>query len=175
MGVRERPGLFRGVLLALVVVFVAVACDALDPNGPYAVSVAPGLHLRLSPDDAVRITRDYLQAQTPEIAAAELHVPPKVTSVSAVIATQARSIDGCIPSEQSDEIVWVTKGEGDYLNLSDHQWSKLPSQAEEMDPVVLACDGPGPAGTIVIDDATGQILGVYPTLGVYPHPTAEPS
>ena len=41
--------------------------------------------------------------------------------------------------------------------------------------IVLACDGPGPAGTLVIDDATGQILGVYPTVGIYPHITAPAS
>jgi hypothetical protein len=41
--------------------------------------------------------------------------------------------------------------------------------------IVLACDGPGPAGTIAIDDATDQILGVYPAVGIYPHPTAPPS
>jgi hypothetical protein len=166
-----------GRMVALLVIssLVAVACGASAANGPYAVSVASGLHPRLTADDAVRITRDYLDAQTPQIAAPELHVPPRITSVSAVIASYARSIDGCIPSEQSDQIVWVTKGQGDYLNLSDHQWSTLPSQAEAMDPLVLACGGPGPAGSIVVDDATGQIFGVYPTVGIYPHPTAQPS
>lgn len=165
----------RRTVLALVAGLVAAACSTSGANGPYAVSVAPGLHPRLTADDAVRITRDYLDAQTPQIAAPELHVPARITSVTATIASEARSIDGCIPSEQSDQIVWVTKGQGDYLNLSDHPWSTLAVQAEQMDPLVLACGGPGPAGTIVIDDATGRILGVYPTVGIYPHPTAQPS
>jgi hypothetical protein len=45
------------------------------------VSISPGLHPRLSADDAVRITRDYLADQTPQIAAPELHVPPHSTSL----------------------------------------------------------------------------------------------
>jgi len=124
--------------------------------------------------DAVGVTRDYLARQQSQIAAPELHIPAEITGVWAITAAQARTLDGCIPAEASDQIVWVTKSVGDYLNLTDHPWSSAEPQAT--DPLALACGGPGPAGTLVIDDATGQILGVYPTQAGYPHPTPqEPS
>ena len=162
----------RIIALLLTGAILVAACDASAANGPFTVSISPGLHPRLSAEDAVRITRDYLADQTPQIAAPELHVPPQVTSVSAVTAANAQTLDGCIPPEQSDEIVWVTEGQGDYLNLRDHPWS--PSSHGHAMPIVFTCDAPGPAGTIVIDDATGQILGVYPTVAEYPHPSPAP-
>jgi hypothetical protein len=165
----------RWIAVVAIASIVAAACGAPPANGPYTSSIAPGLHPRLSGDDAVRITRDYLDAQTPQIAAPELHVPPNVRSAFAIPATEAPTLDGCIPSEQSNGIVWVTKGEGDYLNLAAHPWSKASAQYAATDPVALACGGPGPAGTIVIDDATGEILGVYPATPVYPHPKAQRS
>jgi hypothetical protein len=139
------------------------ACQAIGlhaPEASYAAAIASGLSPRLSSDDAVRITLDYLNAQTRQIAAPELHIPPRVDSAVAVEAVNAPSIDGCIPAETSAQIVWVTKGSGDYLNLSAHPWSS-PANGNS-DPISLECGGPGPAGTVVIDDATGSILGVYP-------------
>ena len=100
----------------------------------------------------------------PELAAPELHTPPQITAVWAVPANDGAAIDGCIPSGQGDRTVWITKGMGDYLNLRDHAWSKAAS-AE------LVCGGPGPEGTIVIDDANGTILGIFPENSAYPHPT----
>jgi hypothetical protein len=65
----------------------------------------------------------------------------------------------------------VTKGVGDYLNLRDLPWSRGTEQTD--DPLLIACEGPGPAGTLVIDDATGSVLGVYPLVGdQFPHPTS---
>jgi hypothetical protein len=126
----------------------------------------------MTAEDAVRITRGYLDKQTPELAAPELHSSPRVTSVWAVRAADAPALDGCIPPEEGEEIVWVTKGEGDYLNLQDHLWSKQVYGPDDADPIRTSCEGPATAGTLVIDDGSGEILGVYPeTLPVDPHPT----
>jgi hypothetical protein len=151
------------------------ACSALPPaNGPYTTIIADGIKPRLTAADAVSISRTYLAAQTPEIAAPELHVVPHITAAWAVTAQRAATVDGCVPAETSTQIVWVTKGVGDYLNLHDLPWSHTTRQAEADTANALTCGGPGPAGTIVIDDATGAILGVYPLLGPYPHPTVRP-
>jgi hypothetical protein len=156
-------------------VVIAVLSGLVAGCGPgYAVTVAQDLHPRMTAADAVRITLDYLAAQTPQIAAPELHVAPKVTSVSAIPAGGARSLDGCIPAQPGDDVVWVTKGVGDYLNLVAHPWSASSAaiQDDRAMPLVETCAGPGPAGTIVIDDATGTILGVYPEdPRFFPHPT----
>ena len=76
------------------------------------------------------------------------------------------SIVRCIPPVTSSDIVWVTKGTGDYLNLSDHPWSPKSASAPESD--AGDCFQPGPVGTLVIDDATGDILGVLPGPARFP-------
>jgi hypothetical protein len=157
--------------LAMVALLAAGCAVTLPVNGPYSTLIADGLRPRLSAADAVSISRAYLDAQTPEIAAPELHVVPHVTATWAVRAVDGPSIDGCIPAESSTRIVWITKGVGDYLSLHDLPWSKATTQANADTAIAMACGGPGPAGTIVIDDATGAILGVYPTWAGYPHPT----
>lgn len=150
-----------------------VAGCALTPaTSPFTASIGANLQPRLSADDAARITREYLDVQTTQIAAPELHVPTWITDAQAVKASVAATLDGCIPPQTSDDIVWVTKGTGDYLNNEDHPWSARSGRVVTNDPAAWVCAGPGPAGTIVIDDATGEILGVYPTNKGYPHPSA---
>lgn len=158
-------------LSAFVIALILGGCSASgSSNGAYTTSVAQGLRTRLSAADAVAITRTYLDQQRGELAAPELHSDPHVEDVWAVTATAARRLDGCIPPQSSDRVVWITRGTGDYLNLHDYPWS-LASRPTD-DPAVIACEGPGPAGVIVIDDGSGEILGVYPLNGdQYPHPS----
>lgn len=150
------------------------SCTVLDApgNGPYEASIADGLHPVRSTDDVVARSRAYLAQQTPLIAAPELHVAPHIAQVWAVRASDARHLDGCIPVQADDDIVWVTKGFGDYLNLQDLPWSHGTTPTD--DPKIIACEGPGAAGTIVIDDSSGEILGVFPFIGdAYPHPSGQ--
>jgi hypothetical protein len=165
----KRPGRPSIRLLTLVGLLLAgtAGCDA-----GYVTSVDPELHPSMRATDAARITLAYLAEQTPEIAAPELHVAPRLTSVSLVQAGAASALDGCIPAQSSEDLVWVTKGVGDYLNLRDLPWSHATTQANADTQIALTCGGPAPAGTIVIDDASGAILGVYPEDSrFFPHPT----
>jgi hypothetical protein len=165
---RRRASIALLVLVGLLLLGTA-GCET-----GYVISVSPELHPRMRPTDAARITLAYLAEQTPEIAAPELHIAPRIASVSLVRASAARTLDGCIPAQSSDDLVWVTKGVGDYLNLRDHPWSRTTMQANADTQATLTCGGPGPAGTIVIDDATGTILGVYPEDSrFFPHPTGQ--
>ena len=157
-------------VLVAVASLPCVACEAISirmPNGPYAATIAPGLAPRLTSDDAVRITIDYLDAQRSQVDSP--HIPPHVDSAVALAAADARTQDGCIPMETSTQIVWVTKGTGDYLNLAPRPWSS--TLASSSDRTSMDCTGPGPAGTLVIDDATGSILGVFPSDPCCPRPT----
>lgn len=136
--------------------------------------IAPGLSPRLTPTDAANITYGYLNEMRLQLADPALHVSPDVTGVWAVTADAAAGLDGCIPAGKGSGIVWVTKGVGDYLNLVDRPWSQRFS--EPADPSTLACTAPAQAGTVVIDDATGEILGVYPDSGpIDPHPSPQVS
>ena len=149
-----------------------VAATPTPTNGPYELSIEVGVSPSLTPDDAVAITWDYLARQTPDIAAPELHVAPQVAAVWAVRASDANDLDGCIPHQTTGAIVWITKGVGDFLNLRDLAWSRavMPTR----DPALIACQGPGAAGVLVIDDATRAILGVFPLISpAYPHPTGD--
>jgi hypothetical protein len=163
------------IALLAIASILAVACSGSSDNGPYTTSIAPGLNPRLTADDAVRITRDFLDAQIDWINVPDMHTPAKITSVAAVTASRARLLDGCIPPEPSDLIVWVTKGQGDYMNHTDYPWSRAFSPEVAADPSLEACSGNGTAGTMVIDDATGQILGVYPSNPFDVHPIPPPS
>jgi hypothetical protein len=167
-----RLTLFQSVVLVCSICLGS--CAALD--GPYMASVATELHPRLTAQDAIAISRGYLDDQTPELAAPELHIPPRITSTWAVRANAASALDGCIPIVPGDQIVWITKGQGDYLNLSDHPWSTRIGSVDQLkpNPSRLICESPGPQGTLVIDDATGVILGVYPESPGYWHPSAMP-
>jgi hypothetical protein len=96
-----------------------------------------------------------------------MHVPSNITGVWAVSATDALSVDSCVPFQTSVRIVWVTRGEGDYLNLKPHPWSR-PFMDEN------PCQAPATTGTIAIDDASGEILGVYPGDHTKPAPPTGP-
>lgn len=153
------------IRVALVVSLTMAACTGSITNGPYRLAIAPGIEPTRTADEAVRISRAYLDAQAPELAAPDIHRSPTITAVWAVRANDAPALDGCIPVGEGSRIVWVTKGQGDYLNLSDHPWSPRTGDANSV------CSLPGPSGTLVIDDASGQILGVYPESPGYPHPS----
>jgi hypothetical protein len=155
-------------LLALVLLTAAcgLASDLQElpdpPNLLVATTVHPGLldDPRLRPDAAVSIGRDFLARMRPIIAAPELHVVASFTSADAVQGTAAWSIDPCIPKVDDATTVWVLRGEGDFLNLVDFVWSRSFGQFDEG--FDLACRGAERSGTIVVDDTTGYILGVYP-------------
>ena len=139
--------------------------DRPDPrNREVAAEIHPGLlndgEPALSADAAVAISRDYLARMRPTIAAPELHVVADITAASAVRGADAWMLDPCIPRVDDPTTVWVTRGVGDYLNLVDFAWSRHFGQFDAG--FDLACRGAAASGTIVIDDTTGYILGVYP-------------
>jgi len=131
----------------------------------FPAHVATGLAPHLMASDAYRITMDYLHSASAGADPATI-AAPSLTSIWAVTADQAAALDGCIPTGKGSGIVWVTKGTGTYLNVASHAWSSPTGS--------VVCSAPGPAGTIVIDDATGAILGVFPYAGPsFPHPSPQ--
>ena len=163
--VRKLVGTLGLLLFVAVGVYGAVrvwnlagtAYDAMT----FPTHVAAGLAPRLQGSDAYRITVDYLRLAGLQAESGPT-IEASLTSIWAVTADQAAALDGCIPTGKGSGIVWVTKGRGPYLNLATHAWS-TPSGPE-------ACSAPGTTGTIVIDDATGAVLGVYPNSGPHPSP-----
>lgn len=157
------PSKLCSIGLATAVVLAAAACGAFassEPtNGSFESSVAPGLSPRMVAADAVRITRSYLEEQTPELNVPDAHVPADVRQVWAVQAADAWKLDPCIPAQTSDRIVWVTVGVGDYLGHGNLPW--MSSLLEAQDAKRWCLSGTG-VGTIVIDDATSEILGAFP-------------
>lgn len=144
--------------------------DELTSNSHVAVGLTP----RLTAGRASSIAYGYLNRMRLQLPDPAQHVEPYITGVWAVTADQAASLDGCIPSGMGSGIVWVTKGRGDYLNPTDRAWSSAYRPGSDL--ATQACTAPAHAGTIVIDDATGVILGVYPDSGVLnPHPSPRVS
>jgi hypothetical protein len=145
------------------------AYDALT----FPAHIQTGITPRLRASDAYRITLDYL-GRTSAAAQPGTVVPPSIRVIWAVAADQAAGLDGCIPTGRGRGIVWVTMGAGSYLNLEAHPWSR-PSQPGDT-AARRACSDPAAGGTLVIDDATGEILGVYPDAGARaPHPSPQVS
>jgi hypothetical protein len=76
-----------------------------------------------------------------------------------VKAAHAWKLDPCIPVQTSDRVVWVTVGVGDYFGRGDLPWMSSLLKAQDANRFCLSGAG---VGTIVIDDATGEILGAFP-------------
>jgi predicted NBD/HSP70 family sugar kinase len=121
-------------------------------NSGYTVSIEPGIQPQTSAARAAGVARRYLDEQTPELAAPELHVDPRIMRLSAARAADVRQVEPGVPEQaaagQPDRIVWVVSATGDFLNLHRLEWSEAGMAY--------------PSGNIVIDDATAAVLGVYP-------------
>lgn len=141
--------------VALSVFIVTRGTDLPPAARGYTVSVAAGLTTATSADRAAAIARHYLDLQTPELAAPGIHTDPIVRSVAAVRAVDSTGLEPGVPAQavaaDPGRVVWVAAVTGDLLNLHDLPWSSAGT--------------PYPSGNIVIDDATGSILGVYPARG----------
>ena len=143
-------------LTLLVAAALSVSASLLDQVAPdvggYPVTIAPGIQPFLTSQRVAGISRGYLDAQTPQLAAPALHRPPLVLAEWATRARDASIHEPRVPpdavAQQPDRVVWVVLVSGDLLNLGDFPWSRSGA--------------PDPEGTIVIDDASGTILGVYP-------------
>lgn len=122
----------------------------------FPAHIEPGVSPRLKSSDAYRITLDYLNRSAGDAAASPLNVAPSLQSIWAVTADQAAALDGCIPTGKGGGVVWVTKAQGAFTNTATRPWSSPDSGAP------ASCRTSGSAGTLVIDDATGEILGEFP-------------
>ena len=161
---RHRPSWWspgRALVIVGSVIILAVAAGSLveevaaqgnPPLGADALYVGPGISPGLAGDRVEAIALAYLDAQTPQLAAPALHEPPAVLSESVTTAAAATNLEPDIPRADAGadpgRIVWVVRVSGDLLNLGDLPWSRSGA--------------PDPSGTIVIDDASGTILGVFP-------------
>ncbi|HEX5466781.1 MAG TPA: hypothetical protein VFW92_08935 [Candidatus Limnocylindrales bacterium] len=159
-----RPRLVAGAVLALLLAVAiaiqgAAAAIALQSarslpaaNTDYAVTIDDGVVPVTPNGEAAAIARHYLDEQTPELAAPQLHGAPTVINETAVLARDAAGLEAALPkaalAAHPDRVLWIVEVNGDLLDLHDLPWS--------------TAGAPGPVGTIVIDDASGTILGVYP-------------
>jgi hypothetical protein len=116
-------------------------------NLDYSVVIAEGAQPVTPNGQVAAIARHYLDEQD-----SESHVPPRVMAVTATLARSASALEACVPAgpvaAAPDRIVWVVQASGDFMNPHDLPWSRSGT--------------PFPGGNLVIDDATGEILGVYP-------------
>jgi hypothetical protein len=143
------------VIVALVFVGIVVVQQVSQrppANPDYSVTLAAGVRPTTPNGRIAAIARRYLEDQTPELAAPGIHQPPMIISATVTLAREARRVEPGIPdaqvASQPERIGWIVRASGDFLNLHDLPWSSQGT--------------PYPGGNIVIDDATGTILGVYP-------------
>ena len=114
--------------------------------------IADGVQPVTSNGQIAAIARHYLDEQTRELAAPGIHVPPMIFSVTATLARSAHDLESGVPDAQAaaapERIVWVVRTSSDFLNLHDLPWSSRGTSYS--------------SGTLVIDDGTDAVLGVYP-------------
>ena len=117
------------------------------------MAIADGVHPVTQNGQVAAIARHYLDEQTPELAAPNIHEDPRVIAMTATFARSARDLEAGVPSAQvaaaPARTVWVVQVSGDFLNLHDLPWSTSAAP-------------PSTQGRLVIDDASGTILGAYP-------------
>lgn len=149
----------------IVIVAAAVAGAVFRPGrvvSGYKIEIPVGMSPQMPPTSVAAVAVGYLDGQTPQLAAPNLHAEPHILRVVAARAVDVRALEPAVPEARAEaaveRIVWVVLGKGDFLNLRDYAWSVRGD--------------PNTTGTIVIDDATGSILGVYPhDLPGVPEPT----
>jgi hypothetical protein len=154
--IRQCWAVASSAIIALLIVIGIVVAQRVTElpatNLDYSVVIADGVQPVTSNGQIAAIARHYLDEQTPELAAPGIHVPPRIFSVTATLARSAHDLEVSVPDAQAaaapERIVWVVRASGDFLNLHDLPWSSRGT--------------PYSSGTLVIDDATGTILGVYP-------------
>jgi hypothetical protein len=143
-------GLVIGVAITLALVAVAQQARLTAANLDYTVAVASGAKPVTPNGQIAAIARHYLDAQEPDAEGAPL--APTIQGVTATLARDAGRYEPGITAaqiaEQPDRVLWVVAASGDFLNLNQMTWTSPGA--------------PAAAGTIVIDDATDTILGVYP-------------
>jgi hypothetical protein len=142
-------------VVALIVIGIIVAQRITQlpaANLDYSVAIGDGVQPVTSNGQIAAIARHYLDEQTPELAAPGIHVAPRIVSVTATLARSAHDLESGVPDAQvaaaPERIVWVVRASGDFLNLHDLPWSSRGT--------------PYSSGTLVIDDGTEAVLGVYP-------------
>jgi hypothetical protein len=143
------------VIVAVTVISIAVVQRVTElpaANLDYSVAIADDVHPATSNGRIAAIARHYLDQQTPDLAAPGIHQDPRIVAMTATFARTARDLEAGVPDAQvaaaPERIVWVVQVSGDLLNLRDLPWSRGSA--------------PNTQGRLVIDDATGTILGVYP-------------
>jgi hypothetical protein len=139
-------------LIAIGIVVVQRITQLPAANLDYSVAIGDGVQPVTSNGQIAAIARHYLDEQTRELAAPGIHVPPRIFSVTATLARSAHDLESGVPDAQAaaapERIVWVVRASGDFLNLHDLPWSSRGT--------------PYSSGTLVIDDGTDAVLGVYP-------------
>jgi hypothetical protein len=143
------------VIVALAVLSIAVVQRVTElpaANLDYTVAIAHGVHPATSNGHIAAVARHYLDEQTPDLAAPNMHMGPTVVAMTAMFARTAQDLEAGVPDAQvaaaPERIVWVVQVSGDFLNLRDLPWSREGA--------------PDSQGRLVIDDATATILGAYP-------------
>jgi hypothetical protein len=143
-------GVVLGAALALALVAAAQQARLAPANLGYTVAIGSGAKTVTPNGQIAAIARHYLDAQGPPAEGAPL--PTTIQGVTATLARDVARYEAGVTAaqiaQQPDRVVWVVQASGDFLNLNQMTWT--------------GPGAPATAGTIVIDDATDTILGVYP-------------
>lgn len=137
--------------IAAVVAIVALRI-AVAPNDPYRSSASVGITPIRTSEDIAGMSRGYLDAQAGKEAAPELHEAPDVVEIVAMpasrVPTNLPQVPAAEVTDNPGRVVWVAKVRGDVFASSARAWSPA--------------DYPAPCGHLVFDDATLELLAVFP-------------
>jgi hypothetical protein len=143
-------GVVLGAALALALVAAAQQARLAPANLDYTVAMGSGAKPVTPNGQIAAIARHYLDAQGPAADGAPL--PTTIQGLTATLARDVARYEAGVTAaqiaQQPDRVVWVVEASGDFLNLNQMTWT--------------GPGAPATAGTIVIDDGTDTILGVYP-------------
>ena len=166
-----NPSRLSLIVAAVIIVIVAALSAAVlfQPGrqvSGYEIDIPPSLAPHMNATTVAGIAVQYLDRQTAHLASPDLHLEPRVGRVAASLAADVRALEPAVRPQtalaQPARLVWVVFADGDFLNVGDLEWSSAGTPAR--------------SGTIVVDDATATIIGVYPHSPPAPHtPPARPT
>jgi hypothetical protein len=132
------------LVVAGALVAVALAANSIAAPSP-TISIASGVEPRLTPTEAIAIAQNDIALMARSVGAAESSTVLKATAARGADVDSVEPGAGTAEGEQAESVYWVVRARGTFVG------ARGPAGSS---------DRVAATGYIVIDDATGDVVGM---------------